>query len=109
MTDLVDELANELRRYRHSDMASAALAEHILAIPRIHDAQTTIEALSERIAALEGALNFDEPDAFEGWWQGYKHKNRDPANYTVKKCIAFDAFHEALQQARGASLTQEPQ
>lgn len=35
---LVDELANELRHYRHSPMASAALAEHILAIPRIADA-----------------------------------------------------------------------
>jgi HAMP domain-containing protein len=37
-TLLVDELANELRTYRHSKMASGALAEHILAIPRIHDA-----------------------------------------------------------------------
>lgn len=35
---LVDELANELRKYRHSNMASAALAEHILAIPRIYAA-----------------------------------------------------------------------
>ncbi len=35
---LVDELANELRTYRHSPMASAALAEHILAIPRINRA-----------------------------------------------------------------------
>jgi hypothetical protein len=37
-TLLVDELANELRHYRHSPMASSALAEHILAIPRIYDA-----------------------------------------------------------------------
>jgi hypothetical protein len=49
MTLLVDELANELRHYRHSQMASAALAEHILAIPRIHDALEAqrIEARSD--------------------------------------------------------------
>jgi hypothetical protein len=44
---LVDELANELRRYRHSKIASAALAEHILAIPRIHDALTRPSTPSE--------------------------------------------------------------
>jgi hypothetical protein len=57
--------------------------------------------------ALREALAFDEPDAFEGWWQTYKHKNRELANYAIKKCIAFDAFHEALQQARRA-LTASP-
>jgi hypothetical protein len=48
------------------------------------------------------ALSFDEPDAFERWWGSYKHKNRELADYTRKKCIAFDAFHEALEQARAA-------
>lgn len=49
MTTLVDELANELRHYRHSSMAMGALAEHILAIPRIHDALAAqrIEAQSD--------------------------------------------------------------
>jgi hypothetical protein len=53
-TLLVDELANELRHYRHSKMASCALAEHILAIPRIHDLARENIALREamgRIAA----------------------------------------------------------
>jgi hypothetical protein len=67
-------------------------------------AQAAIEAaqLDELRAENARALSFDEPDAFEAWWQTYKHKNRDLANYTIKKCIAFDAFHEALQQARKA-------
>jgi hypothetical protein len=49
-TLLVDEVANELRQYRHSQMASAALAEHILAIPRIHDALA-----KDRLSALPGS------------------------------------------------------
>lgn len=59
MTMLVDELANELRQYRHSAMASGALAEHILAIPRIHDALAETDALRhdlERAVAREAEL-----------------------------------------------------
>lgn len=35
--ELVDKVAEELRAYRHSPMASCDLAAHILAIPEIRD------------------------------------------------------------------------
>lgn len=39
----------------------------------------------------------DYPAEFEAWWKTYWHKNRDLADYVVKKQIAFDAFCFAMQ------------
>ena len=64
MTLLVDELANELRHYRHSPMASAALAEHILAIPRIHDALAA-QGIEAGTAMTEGHGPKDESPVAE--------------------------------------------
>jgi hypothetical protein len=74
-------------------LSLGALADAVLAL---------IEPVMEENERLRTALAFDEPDAFERWWGSYKHKNRELADYTRKKCIAFDAFHEALEQARAA-------
>ena len=53
---LVDEVANELRHYRHSPMSSGALAEHILAIPRIHDALTRPQPSTSSVEAVARAI-----------------------------------------------------
>lgn len=45
----------------------------------------------------------DYPAEFEAWWSSYRHRNRDVADYPVKKQIAFDAFYfgaRAQPQAR---------
>lgn len=41
----------------------------------------------------------DYPMEFEAWWATYRHRNRDVADYNVKKQIAFDAFYHAARQA----------
>lgn len=41
----------------------------------------------------------DYPAEFEAWWATYRHRNRNVANYPVKKQIAFDAFYYASLRA----------
>ncbi|WP_312784635.1 hypothetical protein [Brevundimonas sp.] len=41
----------------------------------------------------------DYPAEFEAWWATYRHRNRDVADYSVKKQIAFDAFYYASLRA----------
>ena len=45
----------------------------------------------------------DYPAEFEAWWATYKHRNRDVAEYPVKKQIAFDAFYFAALSAPQAA------
>lgn len=42
----------------------------------------------------------DYPAEFEAWWATYRHRNRDVADYSVKKQIAFDAFYHAALRAQ---------
>ena len=86
---LVDELANELRHYRHSPMSSGALAEHILAIPRIHEALTrpqpstsSVEAVARAICgALYGPLE-------DGSWAVLSDAGRDSLRRCAEAAIA---------------------
>lgn len=42
----------------------------------------------------------DFPAEFEDWWGTYHHRNRETADYAIKKQIAFDAFcHGARKPA----------
>lgn len=45
--ELVDRVAEELRTYRHSPMASCDLAAHILALPEIKEALAYMKAVDE--------------------------------------------------------------
>lgn len=54
-----------------------------------------VVVLTERLG--RGPRNL--PDEFEAWWATHPHRNRELADYNVKKAIAFSAFHW------GASLT----
>lgn len=92
--------------------------------PLLHDGcGTTIisapspEAMKKAIAALSQPLitdiERDEPDDFEAWWQKHPHKNRELANYTVKKQIAWDAWYarsklQALSPDEGMRRALEP-
>lgn len=50
---------------------------------------SALTILTERLG--HGAR--DLPDEFEAWWATHPHRNREPADYNVKKAIAFSAFH----------------
>lgn len=63
-------------------------------------AKAAVEA-SEEAPAEAGERDY--PAEFEAWWSSYRHRNRDVADYPVKKQIAFDAFYfgaRAQPQAR---------
>jgi len=60
--ELVDELAHELSHYRNSNMTNRALAQHILAIPRIHDALAKSRATSKTDEQLRDEIIRDLPD-----------------------------------------------
>lgn|GEM_PF-5363365 len=53
-----------------------------------------------REEAPEGAGERDYPAEFEAWWSTYRHRNRDKADYSVKKQIAFDAFYFSALRAQ---------
>lgn len=53
--------------------------------------------------ASESGGERDYPAEFEAWWATYKHRNRDVAEYPVKKQIAFDAFYFAALSAPQAA------
>jgi hypothetical protein len=86
---LVDELANELRHYRHSKMASAALAEHILAIPRIHAAIAAHDsAMAETLRdAVVAAYIAGATDVHNNW-----QEDRDPDFTEAAHDYAADAI-----------------
>lgn len=57
-------------------------------------------ALATREEASAEAGERDYPAEFEAWWATYRHRNRDVADYPVKKQIAFDAFYFAALRAQ---------
>lgn len=57
-------------------------------------------ALATREEAPAEAGERDYPAEFEAWWATYRHRNRDVADYSVKKQIAFDAFYHAALRAQ---------
>jgi hypothetical protein len=60
-------------------------------------------ALATREDAPAEAGERDYPAEFEAWWATYRHRNRDVADYSVKKQIAFDAFYHAALRARSSA------
>jgi len=60
-------------------------------------------ALATREEAPAEAGERDYPAEFEAWWATYRHRNRDVADYSVKKQIAFDAFYHAALRARSSA------
>lgn len=59
-----------------------------------------LAALATREEASAEAGERDYPAEFEAWWATYRHRNRDVADYPVKKQIAFDAFYFAALRAQ---------
>lgn len=59
-----------------------------------------LTALATREEASAEAGERDYPAEFEAWWATYRHRNRDVADYPVKKQIAFDAFYHAALRAQ---------
>lgn len=57
----------------------------------------TTPALAPDRTVLEELVERDYPAEFEAWWANYRHRNREHADYSVKKQIAFDAFYFAAR------------
>jgi hypothetical protein len=62
-----------------------------------------VETCSCRKEAPAEAGERDYPAEFETWWATYRHRNRDMADYPVKKQIAFDAFYFGALRARSSA------
>jgi hypothetical protein len=95
---LVDELANELRHHRHSNMASAALAEHTLAIQRIHDAIAAIrenDGWQETLAGVASLLDEVKTDRSSGSsslpWNDYHDGLRSELTRLLESAAAMRA------------------
>ncbi|MBD9539970.1 hypothetical protein IB276_10955 [Ensifer sp. ENS04] len=67
---------------------------------QFHDVLNRIEQMASSAVSSEPAsVERDYPAEFEAWWETYRHRNRDPADYNTKKQIAFDAFYFAALAA----------
>ncbi|WP_338578670.1 hypothetical protein V8J38_16840 (plasmid) [Brevundimonas olei] len=72
------------------DRAEAGLSHGIPDRPEFRNLIAALASCEEAPAKLGER---DYPAEFEAWWATYRHRNRDVADYTAKKQIAFDAFY----------------
>lgn len=82
---------------------SAAPAPEGGAVTYVAADGATAHRLATREEAPAEAGERDYPAEFEAWWATYRHRNRDVADYSVKKQIAFDAFYHAALRARSSA------
>jgi hypothetical protein len=93
--DMKVAIADAIWRYDNGEFTAARVA-----MVKAQDILSRAQPRPSQQAGAEGERDYLAE--FEEWWATYRNRNRETADYSMKKQIAFDAFYfAALKPVEG--------